>query len=260
MAAEDKLYREATEMHTRLHKCALIVDESRAYWQRRASIGRVPSSKEAFDQCWFGAKSLSWVTLLLLNLRTRYDAFPESHQVLQRWSAMTPDTRTVICHWHMQLTDPLYRAFTGDYLVSRRELANPEIHVNSVVSWVKNNGQSSWTLSTKKKLAFRLLSVASSAGLITGRRDPRIPVFPRINDEALTYILYILRDISTSGTRLDNPYLSSVGLTGPVLEARLRKLPTMKFQRVADVVEFNWKYPTITAWAEAELMNYEVAS
>ncbi len=247
-------------MHTRLHKCALLVDESRAYWQRRACTGKVPTSKEAFEQCWFGAKSLSWVTLLLLNLRTRYDAFPESHGVLQCWTAMTPDTRAAICHWHMQLTDPLYRAFTGDYLVSRGELTNPEIHVNSVVSWVNNNGQASWTLATKKKLASRLLSVAYSAGFITGRRDPRIPVFPRINDEALTYILYLLRDISTSGSRLNNPYLRSVGLAGPVLEARLRKLPAMKFQRVADVVEFNWKYPTLAAWAEAELTNYEVAS
>ena len=247
-------------MHTRLHKCALIVDESRAYWQRRACTAKVPSSKEAFDHCWFGAKSLPWVKVLLLNLRTRFDAYPESHQVLQRWTDMTPDTRAVICHWHMQLTDPLYRAFTGDYLVSRRESGNPEVYVSSVVSWINNNGQASWTLSTKKKLAPRLLSVAHSAGFITGRRDPRTPVYPRISNEALSYILYLLRDVSTSGTRLNNPYLSSVGLTGSVLEARLRKLPSMKFQRVADVVEFNWKYPTLAAWAEAELTNYEVAS
>lgn len=247
-------------MHTRLHKCALIVEESRAYWERRACFGQVPSSKEAFDQYWFGAKSLSWVTLLLLNLRTRFELFPESHQVLQSWTAMTPDARAAICHWHLQLTDPLYRAFTGEYLVSRRELVSPEIHVNSVVSWVNDNGPDSWTLSTKKKLASRLLSVARSANLIAGRRDPRTPVFPRISDEALTYILYLLRDVSTSGTRLDNPYLSSVGLTGSMLEARLRKLPAMKFQRVADVVEFNWKYPTLAAWAEAEITNYQVAS
>ena len=259
VAVEGRPYREAAEFHCRLSKCLLMLDESRAYWQRTACTGEVPSSKEAFDQYWFGAKSLPRVKVLLLNLQARYGAFPESLQVLQRWPSMTPDTRAAICHWHLQLADPLYRAFTADYLVSRRELATPEIHTSSAVSWINDVGQSSWTLATKKQLVSRLFSASSSAGLLVGRRDPRTPVFPRIDDEALTYILYLLRLVSYSGTRLDNAYLRSVGLTGPVLEARLRKLPSLDFQRMADVVEFNWQYPTLTEWAQAELTSCEVA-
>ncbi len=258
--SECRPYREATEIHCRLIKCPLVLEESRAYWQRASQVGGVPSSKEAFEQYWFGAKSLPWVKVLLLNLQTRFGAFPDSLQVLHSWTSMSPDTRAAICHWHLQLTDPLYRAFTGDYLVSRRELARPEIHGSSVVSWINDNGQPSWTLATKKKLASRLLAVASSAGLIDGQRDPRTPVLPRITDDALTYILYLLRIVAFSGSRLDNAYLGSVGLNGPFLEARLRKLPSLKFQRVADVVEFNWQYPTLAAWAEAELTSYEVTS
>lgn len=150
VALEGRPYREATEIHSRLVKCPLVLEESRAYWQRTARTGGVPTSKEAFDQYWFGAKSLPWVKVLLLNLQSRFGAFPDSLQVLQGWTDMAPDTRVAICHWHMQLTDPLYRAFTGNYLVSRRESASPEIHGSSVVSWIKDNGQSNWTLATKK--------------------------------------------------------------------------------------------------------------
>jgi len=219
LVPETKPYHESTETHARLIKCPLVPEESRAYWQNSARAVETPNSTIAFEQYWFGAKSLPRVKVLLLNLQTRFDTFPESLRVLQGWDVMMPDTRTAICHWHMQLTDPLYRAFTGDYLLSRGELASPDIHASSVVSWVNENGQSTWNLATKKNLASRLISVASSAGLVAGRRDPRTPTFPRVTDEALTYILYLLRAVNYSGTALSNPYLRSVGLTGPALEA-----------------------------------------
>jgi hypothetical protein len=50
-------------------------------------------------------------------LRARFDAFPNALHVLQRWPHMSPDTRRVVCHWHLQLSDPLYRDFTGTFLV-----------------------------------------------------------------------------------------------------------------------------------------------
>ena len=257
---EVKPYSEITKAHTRLMKCPLALEESRAYWQRAEIGGDLPSGQEAFDQYWFGAKSLSWVKILLRNFQIRYGGFPDSLEVLQSWNNMMPDTRVAICHWHMQLTDPLYRQFTGDYLVARRKSADPELHLSSVVSWVSDNGQGSWTMGTKKKLALKLLSAAHSAGLLSGKRNPRTPVYPKITDEALTYILYLLRFTEYSGSRLDNFYLSSVGLSGSLLEARLRKLPSLKFQRMADVVEFNWQYPTLTAWAQAELPSYGMAT
>ncbi|MCA8970712.1 MAG: hypothetical protein KDC95_13040, partial [Planctomycetes bacterium] len=34
---------------------------------------------------------------------------------LHAWSGMDRETRAVICHFHVQLSDPLYRAFTGDH-------------------------------------------------------------------------------------------------------------------------------------------------
>jgi hypothetical protein len=250
---EQQRYPEANEIHSRLIKCPLAVEESRAYWERAAPGGSPPNAQQAFEEYWFGAKSLDWVKVLILNFQVRFAAYPETYRILQNWQSMPPETRTVICHWHLQLTDPLYRAFSGDFLLSRREAVPPELHRSAVVAWVVENGKSSWTLATQKKMATRLLSVALSAGLISSRRDPRTLTFPRVSDDALAYVMHFLRVVDFRGTLLENPYLRSVGLEGPVLEARLRKMPEVNFQRIGDVVEFDWRYPCLGAWAEAEL-------
>lgn len=241
---------EVTNLHSRLVKCALAVEESRSYWERVKPDEDRSTVQVAFEEYWFGAKSLSWVKELILGMRTRFNAFPESLEVLRRWRDMSPDTRAVICHWHVQLSDPLYRAFSGDYLIARREALRAEVHRAAVISWVAEHGASHWTLPTQKQLATRLLSVSLSAGLISGRRDPRGLVFPRVRDDALEYLLHLLRGVTFAGSLLDNPYLRSVGLQGASLETRLRKLTSVKFRRVGDVVEFDWRYSCLAEWAE----------
>ena len=253
-------FSETTDVHSRLIKCPLVIEESRAFWEKVVPDGQPPNAQEAFEQYWFGAKSLPWVKELTFNLQTRFGAFPEALRVLQSWHTMMPETRAIICHWHLQLADPLYRAFSGDFLVARRAAAPPELHRNTVIAWVADNGRASWTLPTRKQLATRLLSVALSAGLIAGRRDPRDLIFPRVRDEALAYLLYLLRGVTFAGTLLDNPYLRSVGLEGSILESKLRKLPSLNFQRSGDVVEFGWRNPCLATWAESELASCGLAS
>ena len=51
---------ETREIHSRLMKCALAVEESRAYWQRALSGDDRPVAQIAFEDYWFGAKSLPW--------------------------------------------------------------------------------------------------------------------------------------------------------------------------------------------------------
>ncbi len=251
---------EASHVHSRLIKCALAVDESRSYWERIKPDEDRPTVQVAFEEYWFGAKSLSWVKELVLSMRTRFDEFPESLEVLRRWRDMSPETRSLICHWHVQLSDPLYRAFSGDYLVARHEAHRAEVRRRAVVNWVVKHGSSRWTLPTQKQLATRLLSVALLAGLISGRRDPRRPTIPRVNDDALAYLLHLLRGVSFTGTLMTNPYLRSVGLEGPVLDKRLRGLDALDYSRNGDVIEFGWRYPSLTAWAEAELFTGRAVS
>jgi hypothetical protein len=243
--------REATEIHTRLLKCALEVEDARAYWAHAGVTGA--GAQPAFDQYWFGARSLARIEVLIANMRARFDAFPDALAVLHRWPHMPPDTRTAVCHWHLQLADLLYRRFTGTYLTQRREGPRPEITRDLVVRWVGEQGPERWTMATRIQFASKLLSAAHAAGLVATNRDPRPLTLPRVPDEALEYLVYLLREVTFEGTLLDNPYTDSVGLDGKALEERLRGLPGLAFKRQGDLIDFGFRYPSLLVWGEANL-------
>ena len=241
---------ETTQLHTRLLKCALEVEDARSYWAHTDG-SRDVSAQQAFDEYWFGARSLARVEVLLTNMRARFAAFPAALRTLHRWPHMAPDTRRILCHWHLQAADPLYRAFTGEYLVGRRAGSRPEVTRDLVVAWVGTQGADRWTLATRIQFASKLLSSAYAAGLIGTNRDPRPLITPRVADDALAYTMYFLREIQFEGTLLENPYLASVGLQGTFLEERLRALPGMAFQRQGDLFDYGWRFPNLERWADA---------
>jgi hypothetical protein len=244
---------EERRVHTRLVACALQVEDSRAYWQHADPDGVRPTARRAFDAYWFGARSLARTQVLLANLRARFDAFPAALRVLHAWTDMTPETRRTVCHWHLQLTDPLYRWFAGDYLVERHRAERPHARRDLVVEWIEGQAPGRWSVATRMKLASKLLSAAHEAGLVGSVRDPRPLTYPRVLDHALAYLMYLLRGVAFEGTLLDNPYLRSLGLQGLELEARLRALPGLGFRRQGHLVDFEWSYPDLEAWAAAEL-------
>jgi hypothetical protein len=186
---------EITEVHTRLLKCALCVDESRAYWSHVDPDAPANDPAAVFEAGWFGRKSERWVDVLLINMRARFAAFPDALWVLSRWRNMAPE-----------------------------------------------------------QLASRLLSCALGAGLIRGKRDPREVIYPRVPDEALGYLLYLLRAASYSGSLVDNPYLRSIALQGDALEDRLRMLPSVQHHRIGNVQNLEWRYPDLRAWAQASVL------
>ncbi len=241
---------EQTQVHTRLLKFTLEADDSRAYWQRMNGAG-APTPQEAFEGYWFGARSMLRVEMMLRTLGDRFARFPQALAVLHNWPGMPAHTRAVICHWHIQLTDPVYRAFTGGYLLQRREGLRHEITRDLVIAWLDQMWPGRWTPVTRRKFASNLCTSAHSAGLLASPRDPRPLAFPRVEDDALTYLLYLLRSVQMRGTPLDNPYLASVGLTGPHLEDRLRALPALAFRRQSDLVDFGWRHPDLRAWSAA---------
>ncbi|MBP9202690.1 MAG: DUF1819 domain-containing protein [Kofleriaceae bacterium] len=186
-------------------------------------------------------------------MRVRFDRFPSSLRVLAGWRTMPPEIRRVICHFHLQLTDPLYRAFTGEFLPSRREALRPDIHRQTVIQWTSEHGPPRWAMKTQLQFASRLLSCAGAAGLVSGNRDPRQVATPRVPDQALEYILYTLRALRFEGSLISNPYLGSLGLVGGLLADRLRALGTIEFRQVGDVHELDWRYQDLETWAGAEL-------
>ena len=241
---------EAKELHTRLLKCALEMPDARGL-APRAGRRRLCKSHRGFRTVRFGARSLARVKVLVANFRVRFDVYPAALRVLSEWTDMEPDTRRLICHWHVQLADPLYRAFTGDYLAVRRLGPRPAVSRDLVVAWVGQEGIPRWSLATRIQFASKLLSTAFSAGLVGSNKDPRPLLLPQVSDDALTYLLYLLREVEFSGTLLDNPYLASVGLGGSILEERLRGLSALSFRRQGDLVDFGWSFPDLAAWASS---------
>lgn len=251
--------REVTKVHTGLQKATLQIEASREYWSR--ADGREPvTARQAFEESWFGYRSLSRTRELLAHLAARYDAFPPALQVLHRWKTMEPDTRRLVCHWHLQLSDPLYRDFTGGFLVDRRESVRPEVTRDVVMAWVTARSGERWAVSTRVKFASRLLSSAFSAGLLASAQGARKIQIPRVGDRALEYLLYLLRQVEFKGSLLVNPYLNSVGLEGQPLEDRLRKLPALRFRRQGDLTEFGWVHADLLSWASESLPPYESAA
>jgi len=137
---------------------------------------------------------------------------------------------------------------TAFYLLARHR---PHVSRDAVITWVGEQGPGRWTMATRIQFASKLLTAANAAGLVIGIRDPRPLAVPPVPDEALTYLLHLLRDLQFTGTLLDNPYLASVGLAGPELDARLRALDTVRFRRQGTLVELEWAYADLPTWARA---------
>ena len=119
---------ETREIHSRLMKCALAVEESRAYWQYGQPEDNRPVAQVAFEEYWFGAKSLPWVRVIISNMRARFDAFPEAFGVLRRWREMAPETRTG--RWCM--VRPRKRSgveVADDHAVTAKDCAVPSANI-----------------------------------------------------------------------------------------------------------------------------------
>ena len=242
---------EQTTTHTQILRLALAADESRRYWEH-ADPALSPAERldRAFEQRWFGTKSVERVRLLLNNFTLRYDAYPGALVVLRRMHRMEAPLRLLVCHWHLQLADPTYRRFTGRFLVERRSRPGSPATVSrdAVMRWVEEQAPGRWAAATLTQFATKLLSAASEVGLVGGPPDPRELVLPRVPDRALEYGLHLLRELRFEGGLLSNPYLASVGLGPDALEVRLRGLSCVEHRRMGDMHELSWEHPSLLEW------------
>ncbi|NTX50286.1 DUF1819 domain-containing protein [Myxococcus sp. CA039A] len=231
---------EVDSFHTRILRLTLAVQESRAYWEAVDPEVRGPARVErAFSERWFGNKSLARVKLLLANFAVRFDAYPDALAALRRWRPADPGTRPLLCHWHMQLADPLYRAFTGDWLPARLVDGRKEFDADAVARWVGARPDADWAPATRYGFATKLTRAAAEAGLVSTGKAPRSALLPRVPDEALGYLVRLLQVVTHTGGWEDNPYLRSVGLTHDAVDARLRRLPDVTYRRMGSLVELN---------------------
>jgi hypothetical protein len=245
---------EVVKLHSRMLRISLGVDDSRAYWEHwRKDVLKTERSRVAFEERWFGSKSMARVQALLSAFHHRFDDYPEAMALLNHWCPQDPVARQNICHWHTQLTDPVYRKFTGVFLPDRRMQSHATVDRDVVYRWVLQEIGSEWSSATVQRMAFALLTSSTAAGLCSDAIGSRQLIHPQISDEALAYWMYFLRGLTFEGSLLSNPYLVSVGLSEEFLEQRLRRLPGLSFARMGDLYEFDWKYPDLSTWAQKVL-------
>lgn len=244
--------KEATAFHTRLLKAGLAVEESRAYWERRRSQS-APDAQTAFAEYWFGAKSVLWLKRLLADMRERFEVFPEAIEVLARWDRMPSATRVSICHWHLQLADPLYRAFTGTFLPRRYRDGYDTTPGEIVTQWIDELCPNRWQLATRKQFARKLLYAATDAGLLKAAKTEWSFRTPSVDDSALHYLMYLLRGITIEGTITTNPYLRSMGIEENDLARRLHTAAPVVLHRQGSLIDFTWRFASLTEWASASV-------
>jgi hypothetical protein len=244
-------FTETIEPHTRMMKCTLEVEPSRSYWRACAANGGPISKEQAFEKAVFGSKTFLRIERLMADMRHRYDEFSFALEVLGKWHSMELSDRVLICHWHTQLVDPIYRKFTGEYLVERYYGPSGTIDTDLTSRWIEVTVPGRWQIPTRKKIASKMLTSALAAGIISSNRTVRTIGFPRVSDLALTYLMYLLKEITYSGTAINNPYLASVGLDSEEAIRRLRKIEHLGFCRQGDLINFEWRYSTMLDWATA---------
>lgn len=192
------------------------------------------------------------VKTLLGLLGQRYASYPVPLAILRQWLPRDLVTRQNLCHWHLQLADPSYRAFAGVFLPGRHGYGEAVVDRDVVARWVQDRFPD-WTSATVMRMATALISSAADAGLCSSGSGQRRLGYPKVSDEALTYWLYLLRHLTFAGSLLDNPYFRSVGLEGAFLEERLTKLSGLSFSRMGDVHEFGWRCANLQHWAGSQL-------
>lgn len=240
---------ESTEVHTRILRCMLATDDALSYWRNVDT--RVPPSERArvaFEQRWFGTKSEARVRTLMTDMVERFDAYPEALDLFQRLPRISGVVRTFICHLHVQLADPIYRAFTGSYLPKRRAEGRATIDRPAVVRWVESEHPGRWGGATSTKFASNLLATAFDVGLVGGRRDPRRLPTPSVPSVVLGYALQLLRRVDIAGTLTENPYLRSLGFDTTALARVVPAIPGVRIAQLGAVAEVTFDEPNLVSW------------
>lgn len=103
------------------------------------------------------------------------------------------------------------------------------------------------------KFASNMLSTASEAGLLKGRKDPRRLTLTGVPDAAVGYALYLLRTVEFEGSLNDNPYLRSLGIDSALFPLAMTRVPGVGFRAIGGVQEVDWRYPSLAAWGTENL-------
>jgi hypothetical protein len=227
----------------------LAADDCFAYWRHvDTAVSSAERAHIAFEQRWFGTKSEARVRTIMTDMVERFDAYPEALALFQKVGRIPAGLRTFLCHLHTQLADPVYRAFTGDFLPSRRDEGRTTVDRAAVARWVESSHPGRWSSVTCTKFASNLLATALDVGLVRCRRDPRQLPHPIVPAVVVGYALYLVRGVRIEGSLTENAYLRSLGLTTDSLGRISGTIPGVRIAELGGLAEITFQEPTLTAW------------
>lgn len=243
---------EGMREHTRILRVMLAAEDSLAYWRAPFTPGTLAERLQAaFEGHWFGSKSEARVKTLLGDMALRFDAFPAALTALRLWQPPREVTQW-ICHFHIQLADPIYRRFSGEYLPARRGQGYANVDRESVARWIQETWPGRWAPVTAMKFGGNMLATAFEAGLVKERRDPRHLVWPHPPVQAVEYLLYLLREVSIAAPILHSPYIRAIAPDAEDSTELLRPLQAVGINGFGDARSFRWSYPDLLSWAQAQ--------
>jgi hypothetical protein len=194
--------RVATNPHTRLLRVGLAEPESREYWrQSQRNLEEGDRVRIAFEERWFGSRAMARVQYLVQTFQMRFDGYPSALKALALWNPLELSDRLAVCHWHLQLSDPIYRKFCATHLVERFNHPEPTLDRNAVLRWAQTQ-QPSWSLSTVQRLVAGLMGCLNEVGFTEKATAIRPLSLPRVSDLALGYALY-----SAAGNRVRGDFI-----------------------------------------------------
>lgn len=203
---------EVSTHHTGLLRLGLAPSHSVTFWTRaKEDLSVDELCRLAAKQDWFGNLTSSRLRYLVAQLQKR---FPYPARELLGFQPRPEQAQdTLVCHWHLQLTDPLYRDYTSRYLIGCWSGPTTSVSIDSSAQWVKRQPSTrKWASNTQRRMASGLLSAATEAGLVarTGRNERELKL-PPVSAEDLGYLDGLLR---TAGVKNREAYLVSVGKSG----------------------------------------------
>ena len=203
---------EVSTPHTGLLRLGLATTYSVAFWTRATedlAVGEMARAAE--EQHWFGEISSSRVRYVVRHLQKRFP-YP-ARELLGFQPRPDSSSDALICHWHLQLHDPLYRDYTSLYLLRCWSGPTTSVTIDETEKWVRSRPSArDWEANTQRRMASGLMSAATEAGLIgkTGReeRELKLPAVQKFDRD------YLRELIQLAGIEDADPYLASVGQSG----------------------------------------------
>lgn len=145
----------------------LEVGLSQTFWSRaEAGEGAKDRWLRAREQAWYPALSEARLRYVMSELERRFPT--RALTALDKWRP-NQGQAPLVCHWHLQWSDPLYRDFSSGFLVGAWAKLDARVCVSDVDQWLAQRGSHpDWLPSTRRRLASGLLSAACEAGFLKG--------------------------------------------------------------------------------------------